>query len=1436
MSLPASWTLITLTGTFFTTDGLPAQGSVVFTPRQIVTIDGVVVTPSPITAELDLNGQIEVQLPSTDDPQLDVTGWTYHVRVNIENGPPAFNIEVPYDGGPLEFDNLVPVMPADEVTGVATAAQLAALDDRVTDLENVPDPIIDHGGLTGLTDDDHPQYLNNARGDARYDAIGAASAAQAAAIATAASDATTKANAAKAGAEATAAAALAAHELAVDPHPGYVLESALGVSVAQLDGGGKVPAGQLPSYVDDVVEAADFASLPVTGETGKIYVVLDTAKQYRWTGSAYSEIVPSPGSTDALAEGATNLYFTQPRVLATILTGLSLLSAADVSAADSVLSSIGKLQAQTTEIRANYLPLVLAGDTTVDVGGNTLTFDGAYNVVLTNEGAGGQTSLQMENYSAAGGGNYIAVMTARGSRATPLALHNGDPVFNLSIGPANSSNLMATAAAFNVAVEGVVGATVPLRGTLTWGAVTAMSIAPDASIAFGGAITATNLSGTNTGDQTSIVGITGTLAQFNTALTGADFATGGGTITGTSTGTNTGDQTSIVGITGTKAQFDTACTDGNFAYQTDLTTTLATAAAYADSLVVGLLDDRGNYDASVNTFPASGGSGSAGAVLKGDIWTVSVAGTLGGTAVTAGDLVRALIDAPGQTAGNWAVSENNIGYVAENTSNKVTAISGASTNTQYPSAKLVYDQLALKGNLATINTWALAQTFGSTLATSAGVAWSSSATAPAAITTAQAGMAYSANASNAVAGSSVAGAAAGGDFNFTAGNAARLTSGNANGGAFNIITGTGIGTGVGGKFTGKVAGGGGSTGFSIDLSGAQAVNFMTSDGTSVVNLGANGLIDTNGNTFWVRSGSGILLSSGASVGVIWTNGAANGGTADTFLTRKGAANIRQGDVDSATPVAQTFSVQGARGGTDTDTAAVTFTIQGSLGTGTGTVGDVVIATGTVAASGTTAHTATARVTINSTGVSFNPGIFNIGLNGNQTAVINGYFGASLRGKIAMGAGTGDDLQLAPGRSVGSVQITNGGNNNALIGGSATSIGDFSISAFARGGNAGAASTISVTGGSGSTLTTGSAGGAATIAGGAAGGSGNNDGGAVYIAGGVPTGSGLTGKIQFGLANAAAPVAQTLSFQGARGGTDTNTAGVTATWIGSLGTGTGASGDIVFKCGTAQTTGTTAHVAATIATFRDAGSAGTSIPQLVLAPNASSSLPSIDFGSGNGITYFSSGILFRSGGLSAQIKSATFTMGSTGQMGFTSSNGDPTGSIESGFARAGANNALVFGSSAANIVAGGTTSRVEMNKSVTAIANATGTAVLTITVPNAAHSCQLYIEVCGSLGAGGAIGANEASATNCYTITIARTAGVNAVAAISSAGGAAAAAVAGAATVTCTAALSAVSGAVGASNTFTVNVTITRSTGSSTNHTCLVYAKLMNANTTGVTIA
>ncbi len=101
---------------------------------------------------------------------------------------------------------------------------------------------VDHGSISGLLDDDHTQYYNQSRGDARYERL------------------TNKGQA-----------------------NGY----------ASLDGYGKVPAAQLPSYVDDVLEYANLASFPVTGEASIIYVALNTNKTYRWSGSSYTEISPS---------------------------------------------------------------------------------------------------------------------------------------------------------------------------------------------------------------------------------------------------------------------------------------------------------------------------------------------------------------------------------------------------------------------------------------------------------------------------------------------------------------------------------------------------------------------------------------------------------------------------------------------------------------------------------------------------------------------------------------------------------------------------------------------------------------------------------------------------------------------------------------------------------------------------------------------------------------------------------------------------------------------------------------------------------------------------------------------------------------------------------------------------------------------------------------
>lgn len=74
--------------------------------------------------------------------------------------------------------------------------------------------------------------------------------------------------------------------------------------VAELDQNGKVPAGQLPSYVDDVVEYNSLNDFPETGESGKIYVAKDTNVTYRWSGSTYVVI----GTDLALGETSTTAY------------------------------------------------------------------------------------------------------------------------------------------------------------------------------------------------------------------------------------------------------------------------------------------------------------------------------------------------------------------------------------------------------------------------------------------------------------------------------------------------------------------------------------------------------------------------------------------------------------------------------------------------------------------------------------------------------------------------------------------------------------------------------------------------------------------------------------------------------------------------------------------------------------------------------------------------------------------------------------------------------------------------------------------------------------------------------------------------------------------------------------------------------------------------
>ena len=98
---------------------------------------------------------------------------------------------------------------------------------------------------------------------------------------------------------------------------GYIPSSEKGAhsGVAELDSTGKVPSSQLPSYIDDVIDGyyndtdgkfyADSAyTTEITGESGKIYISVDTDIQYRWTGSAFAAL----GGALQLGETSSTAY------------------------------------------------------------------------------------------------------------------------------------------------------------------------------------------------------------------------------------------------------------------------------------------------------------------------------------------------------------------------------------------------------------------------------------------------------------------------------------------------------------------------------------------------------------------------------------------------------------------------------------------------------------------------------------------------------------------------------------------------------------------------------------------------------------------------------------------------------------------------------------------------------------------------------------------------------------------------------------------------------------------------------------------------------------------------------------------------------------------------------------------------------------------------
>lgn len=157
--------------------------------------------------------------------------------------------------------------------------------------------------------------------------------------------------------------------------------------VAPLDAQGHVPEAFLPSYVDDVLEYASKSAFPTTGESGKIYVALDTNLTYRWGGTAYVEISKSLAlghTTDTAFPGNEGLvlqgYFT-----------------------NGVANDAAKLGGQLPSYYAaasslsNYLPLTggtMQGD--INMNGYSIVFTDDENGTAQAYGTGGHLFLMAE--------------------------------------------------------------------------------------------------------------------------------------------------------------------------------------------------------------------------------------------------------------------------------------------------------------------------------------------------------------------------------------------------------------------------------------------------------------------------------------------------------------------------------------------------------------------------------------------------------------------------------------------------------------------------------------------------------------------------------------------------------------------------------------------------------------------------------------------------------------------------------------------------------------------------------------------------------------------------------------------------------------------------------------------------------------------------------
>jgi hypothetical protein len=112
--LPDGIPTVRVTGRFLTPAGQPLAGQVVFRAPGMVTFGEFdVILGGPVTAPLDATGAFEVELPATDAPGMNPTGWSYSVAEQLAGVAMnrVYQVLLPADDPEVDLADIAPTDP-----------------------------------------------------------------------------------------------------------------------------------------------------------------------------------------------------------------------------------------------------------------------------------------------------------------------------------------------------------------------------------------------------------------------------------------------------------------------------------------------------------------------------------------------------------------------------------------------------------------------------------------------------------------------------------------------------------------------------------------------------------------------------------------------------------------------------------------------------------------------------------------------------------------------------------------------------------------------------------------------------------------------------------------------------------------------------------------------------------------------------------------------------------------------------------------------------------------------------------------------------------------------------------------------------------------------------------------------------------------------------